>query len=285
MSTAHSIFFTFRPQINDQQLFEDFVILFLPFVKLHDNSCYSIEEDGTLNKHIHAVITGNYKDLSKFFQKWNKSNGLKDFKGITKKSTNTDSNGFNNQKIPEDKTEFLHVVGYTFKDADKNTRSWSNIPDHTMTEAIEYYHAHRRIKAKETTNKDWTLITGKNCYAHIESYIDKQKIQLPDPLLTIRMAQDRYGFVNIQSKQIRQCVAEIHLAKSKEANIEPNHDEKDAVFTYGQGMSDVILEDVEPILSQLKSEQIKNLELQSKLDAMTKLKNEYEELYIKALKS
>ena len=278
-----SIFFTFRPQICEQQLFEDFLKLFLPFLQDHKHTAYSIENDGTLGQHIHAVIHG-YKDKDKFYQKWNKSNGLKDFKQACKSYKNTDPNGFDTQKIPEEKTEYLHVLGYTLKEA-VDGRSWSNISRETVTEGLEYYHAHRRIKAKETTNKDWTLITGKNCYAHIESYVLKNDIQLPDPLLTVRMAQDRYGFVNIQSKQIRQCVAEIHLAQSKEAGVEPDHSEKEAVFTYGIGMSDIILEDVEPILMQLNQSKMAVLDLEGKLAEMTKLKNEYEHLYVKACNS
>jgi hypothetical protein len=277
MSSA-SIFFTFRPQICEQQLFEDFLKLFIPFLQDHKHTAYSIENDGTLGQHIHAVIHG-YKDKDKFFQKWNKSNGLKDFKAACKKYKNTDPNGFDTQKIPEEKTEYLHVLGYTLKEA-IDGRSWSNIPAETVTEGLEYYHAHRRIKAKETTNKDWTLLTPKNAYAHIESFVEKHKIDLPDHLLSVKMTQDRYGFANLSSKQARLIQAEIALARNHEANTTASPEDQRKVMEHGQDLIidghlpqdyiheyQVLYEDHNQLIVDYKSLQRENEKLKKLLEA------------------
>lgn len=224
------IFFTFRPQINDQQLFEDFIILFLPFVKSHNEYAYSIENDGTLHRHIHAVIQGDYKDKDKFFQKFNKSNGLKDFKTHCKNYTNTDHNGFDTKLIPDTKEDFLHVLGYTLKEA--QDRADNNMKEAIVVEALEYYFAHRRVKAKESKKKDWTILTSKNSHAYIEEFIDENKIQLPDRFLGLKMTQDRYTFANMSEKQCRLIQDEINCARSHEAKQPLTHLAKQCIVGY-----------------------------------------------------
>ena len=110
------IFYTFRPQICDQQLFEDFLKLFIPFVKSHKEYAYSVESDGTLSKHLHAIIgspsTGkDYQDLDKFYQKFNKTNGLKEFKDFAKKHANTSEVAFKPMKVKDTPEDLLHTPG------------------------------------------------------------------------------------------------------------------------------------------------------------------------------
>jgi len=234
MSTRY-IFFTFRPQINDQQLFEDFITLFLPFVKGHKEYAYSIENDGTLHRHIHAVIQGDYKDKDKFYQKWNKTNGLKDFKSHCKAYTNTDENGFDTKKIADTNEDFLHTLGYTYKEA--QDRADHNMNEAVIIEALEYYFAHRRIKAKESKKRDWTIITSKNAHSHMEQFIDDNKIELPDRLLGLKMVQDRYTFSNVSEKQCRLIQDELHVARCHETNEEAQHLAKQniVIHTNNQG--------------------------------------------------
>lgn len=238
------IFYTFRPQINDQQLFEDFLKLFVPFVTGHKEYAYSVESDGTLSKHLHAIVgdppKGNpYQDLDKFFQKFNKTNGLKEFKDFARQYSSTTEAGFKPMKVKDTKEDLLHCLGYTLKE--HASRQETNFPNQQVLDSVEYYFAHQRIKAKEKTSKDWTLLSGKTCHAHMERYIQENDIKLPDPLLGVRMASDRYTFVNMSEKQCKQAQAEIHLALAKEAGVESDYDEKEQVFAYTNNTKDSFL--------------------------------------------
>ncbi len=241
MSTRY-IFFTFRPQINDIQLFEDFITLFLPFVKDHKSWCYSVENDGTLHRHIHAVMEGEYKDKDKFFQKWNKTNGLKDFKSHCKAYTNTDENGFDTKLIPNEKPDLYHVIGYTLKEA--GDRSDNNMDANLLDVAIEYYHAHRRIKAKDPARKDWTLLTNKNIYAHIEEYIDKNKLELPCHNIWQHLTHDRYGLATITDKQCKIAMSQIISARLKEQGKKPHWDSEETIFNYGNAETVTLMDTV-----------------------------------------
>jgi hypothetical protein len=238
------IFYTFRPQINDQQLFEDFLKLFVPFVESHKEYAYSVESDGTLSKHLHAVLGSpssgkDYQDIDKFYQKFNKANGLKEFKTFAKTHANTTEVAFKPMKVKETKEDLQHTLGYTLKE--HATRQATNFPNQQVLDSVEYYYAHMRIKAKDNTFKDWTLLSGKNCHAHIERYIQDNDIKLPDPLLGLKLVSDRYSFVNMSEKQCKQVQAEIHLALAKESGVDPDYDEKEQVFAYTNNTKDSFL--------------------------------------------
>lgn len=218
MSDRH-IFFTFRPQINDQSLFEDFLTMFIPFIKSHKEFAYSVENDGTNGRHIHTFLKGKYQDKDKFYQKWNKTNGLTKFKKICKDFTNTDENGFDTKLVPDEENDILHVLGYTLKECGGNRWS-SNIPQIRLTEALEYYHAHRRIKAKSDINKDWIIMKPQTAHAHITKYMKDKGYILPPNTLGIEMASDKYSWVCLTSKQVKLITSELTLAIEKDNEIE-----------------------------------------------------------------
>lgn len=269
------IFYTFRPQISDQGLFEDFLILFLPFVKEHKEYAYTVENDGTLHKHIHAIIAGpksgqDYKDLDKFYQKFNKTNGLKEFKDFARKHSSTTEDGFKPMKVKDTDEDLLHTLGYTLKEHAQ--RQETNFPNSKVTSAIEYYHAHQRIKSKNPMRKDWIILTGKNVNVHMERYIDENNIELPDRLLGNKMSADRYCKHNCSEKQFRQAQAEIHLAKSKETGIKPDMNEDECCYTYSNNsQAEVLFEDY--MFSQSKIE-----ELQKEINKLRQRLSKYETL-------
>jgi hypothetical protein len=238
------IFYTFRPQICDQQLFEDFLTLFVPFVTSHKEYAYSVESDGTLSKHLHVIVGSppsgvDYKDLDKFYQRFNKANGLREFKEFAKKHANTSEVAFKPMKVKDTKEDLLHCLGYTMKE--HATRQETNFPNQQVLDAVEYYFAHQRIKAKDNTSKDWTILTGKNVNVIMERYIQDNEIKLPDPLLGNKMSADRFCKHNCSEKQFRQAQAEIHLALAKEAGVDPDYDEKEIVFSYSNNTKDSFL--------------------------------------------
>lgn len=212
------IFFTFRPQINDQSLFEDFLTLFIPFIKSHIEYAYSVENDGTNERHIHTLLKGKYIDKDKFYQKWNKTNGLTKFKKTCKEFTNTDENGFDTKLVPNEENDILHVLGYTMKECGGNRWS-SNMPQLKLTEALEYYHAHRRIKAKSDIHRDWIIMKPQTVHAHITKYMKDKGYILPPKTLGIEMASDKYSWVCLTSKQIKLATSELTLSIEKENNM------------------------------------------------------------------
>jgi hypothetical protein len=273
------IFYTFRPQINDQQLFEDFLKLFVPFVESHKEYAYSVESDGTLSKHLHAVLGSplsgkDYQDIDKFYQKFNKANGLKEFKTFAKTHANTTEVAFKPMKVKETKEDLQHTLGYTLKE--HATRQATNFPNQQVLDSVEYYYAHMRIKAKDNTSKDWTLLSGKNAHAHIERYIQDNDIKLPDPLLGTRLVADRYSFINMSEKQCKQVQAEIHLARAKEAGVAPDLNEEEQVYQYtNNAQATVMFDDYVYGQAKLKEAYEEIASLKERLSKYEKLNEGY----------
>ena len=128
--------FTFRPQITEQDLFENFITIFLPQLKTMINYAYTIEEDDTLQKHIHTLVECKAKDNNAFQQLFNKKI-FKDFKSslLTKQ---TNDHGFDNRKVQDAPEDFLKVLGYVMKEPQALRRGYS-YPDTKIMEARNYY--------------------------------------------------------------------------------------------------------------------------------------------------
>ena len=116
--------------------------------------------------------------MSKFYQSWNKTNGLKDFKKSMSNTQTTCIHGFNTQIVSESDEDKLKVLGYVLKE--QTTRQESNIENQRQLDAVNYYFAHMRIKARDPLKKDWTLLKATNFHTLIEDYLDKNEIKLND---------------------------------------------------------------------------------------------------------
>ena len=204
--------FTFRPQITEQELFENFITIFIPELKKLTKYSYSIEEDTTLQKHIHVVAESKAKDLSAFKQIFNKKI-FKDFKS-TLKLKQTNEKGFDDQKIRDE--DFLKVLGYVNKETQCLRREY-NFTNEEILKAVDYYYTSKHIDKSQKSNRDWTILSTKNAHVIIEKYIEDNEIDILDyqecEITKIKMIEDRYSFNNISDKQLNKIFSEICIAE------------------------------------------------------------------------
>ena len=132
--------FTFRPQITEQDLFENFLTIFIPEIKKLTKYSYSVEDDSTLQKHIHVVAESKAKDLSAFKQIFNKKI-FKDFKSSLK-TKQTNEHGFDDKKINQE--DFLKVLGYVNKETQCLRREY-NFTNEEILKAVDYYYTSKHI--------------------------------------------------------------------------------------------------------------------------------------------
>lgn len=208
--------FTFRPQISEQELFESFLTIFIPELKKLNRYSYSVEEDGTLQKHIHAVAESKAKDLSAFKQIFNKKI-FKDFKSSLKlKQTN--EKGFDDQKIRDE--DFLKVLGYVNKETQCLRREY-NFTNEEILQAVDYYYTSKHIDKSNKGKKDWTTLTIKNAHVIIENFVEEQNIDLNGFLveeeIKLAMKKNRITFAGLSQKQISTIFSEVIIA-----NTDPN---------------------------------------------------------------
>jgi len=181
--------FTFRPQITEQQLFEEFLTIFIPHLKECEHYSYSVEEDGTLQKHIHAIWSSKAKDKTACFQLFNKKI-FKDFKKYLFAKQTTEPAGFDNQKVKED--DFLKVLGYVNKET-QCTRRGYNFTNEKILQAVEYYYTSQHID-KSVKKSDLTIVTAKNIHILVKDYCEKNNLEPHHAVTKLKMQKDRHCF-------------------------------------------------------------------------------------------
>ena len=190
--------FTFRPQITEQELFEQFLSIFLPLLEEFSKFSYSIEEDGTLNKHIHLMVETKAKDNCAWKQFFNKK-PFKDFKvAIKTKQTNPDK-GFDDRMVKRDKQgetiieDKLKVLGYVNKETNCPRRKYKGFTNEEILEAVDFYYTTQHLEKSKIKN-DLTLVTPKNIHILIKTFCEENELEPNDPHLKLRMNAKGYCF-------------------------------------------------------------------------------------------
>lgn len=214
--------YTFRPQINEQDLLEDFLSLFLPFLEEFTKYSYSIEEDGTLNKHIHVIYTSKATDNSKAMpQKLNQKLFLK-FKSALKNKMTTEK-GFDDRKVKEKngipiKEDYLKVLGYVNKAVEKCWRRKSKgFTNEEIKEATDFYYANDRLDKSQIKN-DLIIMNPKNIHISIKDYCIKNNLEPTQPITKLKMIKDGYCFDHKQA--FREIEINLHPDRFPEDKFE-----------------------------------------------------------------
>ncbi len=209
--------FTFRPQVSEQLLFEDFLSIFLPLLDQYSKYSYSIEEDNTLNKHLHVLVEHpTAKDNTAFKQLFNRKI-FKDFKQSLK-SKQTNDSGFDDRKVNEDPEDHLKVLGYVNKETQCLRRKYKGYTNEEILAGIKFYYASQHIEKSKVTD-DWTILTMKNAHVIIEKFVKDNKLDWNEWIIAetikIKMIESKYSFINFTRQKQAQLFNELIIANTK----------------------------------------------------------------------
>lgn len=237
--------YTFRPQINEQKLFEQFLDIFLPFLKEFPSYSYSVEEEGTLQQHIHIMYEHHATDNSKAMpQKLNRK-CFSLFKSALKTKMTNDK-GFDDRMVNDNQEDFLKVLGYVNKETNCLRRKSVGFTNEEILEAVKHYYACEHLD-KSTVKNDLNIMSSKNIHISIKDYCVKNKLEPTHSLTKLKMIKDGYMFSQVT--KVAETFDEIEI------NMFPDRFEKDIPFadkSY-ENMSYKIIEQQEKI-QQLKQQ-------------------------------
>lgn len=201
--------FTFRPQITEQDLFENFITIFLCELDRFMKYSYSIEEDNTLNKHLHCLVESSAKDNNAFKQIFNKKI-FKDFKSSLKNKM-TNEHGFDDRKVKDDPEDFLKVLGYVNKETQCLRRKYKGFTNEEILKAVDYYYTTKHIE-KQKINNDLIILTMKNIHIHVKNFCEKNNRYPEDVNLKLDMIKAGYMFESVGSRQkVKDIIQEISI--------------------------------------------------------------------------
>lgn len=167
---ARNGFLTFRAHESESDLFEKFLIIFLPMLETFKRYAWHIEEDDTPAKHIHCFFTHDFKDKSKITQYFLN----KDMKNLRKTFQLTDWDvAWDPQMVKDTPTDKMKTLGYTVKDNVKR-RKVKNYSAKELMDAVNYYILTQRLDKMNKLDNDWTYLTTKNFHSKV-IHICKEK--------------------------------------------------------------------------------------------------------------
>lgn len=215
-------FITFRAHVSEPQLFEDYLNLFLPILTTFNHYAYSIEEDNTPNRHIHAIfnLTSAMKDKSKIDQKFT-NKYVKEFKKSLGIKQTDWTHAYDSKLVENTKEDFLKILGYCIKDDNVTRRRVKNIPTNFLTQGIKFHVSTARIESCRHKN-DWKAIKPQNIHVFLEDFCEKNNIDVNDTGLIPMMVKSKHTFNQITSKQLKLSIAELKYQKNdnEEENLE-----------------------------------------------------------------
>jgi len=207
-------FITFRAHVSEPQLFEDYLNIFLPILNNFEKYAYSIEEDNSPNRHIHAIVslTPTIKDKSKLDQKFT-NKFIKDFKKSLGIKQTAWEHAYDSKYLPDTLEDVMKVLGYVLKDDKVIRRRVKNITTNQITQAIKYHVSTARIESSVVQN-DIKIINNKNFHISCEHFAKKNNMTVHDWDLIPRMTHQRHSF-QINAKDMKKYESELRFMNSE----------------------------------------------------------------------
>jgi len=249
---------TLRCHQNDTQLFEDYMILIKGWLKNEiKRYSWSIEFDETINRHLHLLVEGDYRDSDKVRRRLS----TKEFKSIQiklKQSKTIISNALDVKKIKEMPQKAL---GYTQKWSCRR-RDHLGFTDQEIVDAVEFYYTTARLEKAQDITDDWKHVTNKNFHAVVEDFVkkDKEIESFKDSdLIKLKMVKAKHTF-QLNNKDQERYFKELRIAHNNASCTDEFSCSQEAYGhdkTYDRYMED----DIKDLLSYIKSLKDKNIEL------------------------
>lgn len=252
-------FLTIRAHVADHKYFEDFILFFLQDFKPY---CYSIEKDGSPDRHLHCLLQ-DFKDFSKIQQKFKKQ-WYANFKKVlnfhsnskwidTKTSIDSCGTGFINYKtVPSDEVDM--TIGYIFKD-NASRRDSSAIPEEKLLSCIKLYYTHEKLKAKNTIQEcEYKILSDRTAPAYILDFCKRTDTRLDNPNLCYLMAQHKLMLYNISDRKLTKMLRELRIGEKQE---QPDDNKTQSVLLYAGEIDfnedETLINDITYLLKFLKT--------------------------------
>jgi REP element-mobilizing transposase RayT len=246
------LFFTFRPQITEQNLLNQFLTIFLPEVKQKSlKYSYSIEEPNTLNQHFHIIaeFPDTIKDLSKLRQIFNKK-VYADFKEALKHKQTSDV-AFDDKLVKDDPHDKLKVLGYVNKATD-SIKKYEGFTNEEILQAVEYYYTAKHLE-KSKVKTDLKVLTTKNMSIHILDYCKKNNLDPRNQYeVKLRMNKEGYQFHGISSRIVNEAFKETDIFMNPDRYDEGTLIPEDTHISHELERQELIIEQQRICIEKLK---------------------------------
>lgn len=240
---------TARAHVNEVQIFEDFLSIFLPDIQKRKEYYYAVEKDDTCDRHLHVVINDPAPDRPNFIKKFKKKI-YEEFKNSLKDTQTQWDNEFKYKFLRIDqikKGEEQFKIGYVFKEGD-NRRKSSTATDEYITQCVKAHHAKERMDSRKVHEDDVTSVTAKNFHAKVNEYVrNNEEYDYNNQLLQYSMVRSNYSFLQMSKYQTAKGFRELRIMKGKEYEQDMT-DVRREMFEDRENNEQQILQDLKSLL-------------------------------------
>ncbi len=227
-------FITFRAHSGEPQVFEDWMILLMTIVKKHGKKksfAYQVEWDETPSRHIHLLLY-DIEHLTKldaqteFGAMFNNKKEKLFKKYLENKLTSwmkdEDNKGFCtiircDDNDPLKSTDYY--LGYIHKHNCSRRGHSSDITSELIHDAVMLYYTTKKLSKREEKNNDIKLITSKNIYSHLISFVDndQNETSFADKSLKVKTVyKGHFGYANISDNAESKAFTELRIMNNCE---------------------------------------------------------------------
>lgn len=260
---------TVRAHVSEVQIFEDFLNILLPDIKKRKEYYFSVEKDGSPDRHLHVVLRDPSPDRKNFIKKFKKKI-YEEFKNSLKDTSTLWDPEFKSkffQILPIKLEEVKLKIGYVFKENDLTRYAvhfpeWEEFPDAAdvtpasqaqsaeafIAECVKLHYAKERIDARTKHEDDIVLVTPKNFHAKVNEFIKTdEESDYNDHLIQYRMVKSGYSFLNMSDNQTCKGFKELRIMKGKEFDRDME-DVRRKLFEDSETNEQQILQDLKTLL-------------------------------------
>lgn len=241
---------TLRCHQNDTQLFEDWFLLIKVWLQTEIKKySWSIEHDDTINRHLHLIITGDFRDSDKVKRRLT----TKEFKTIQinlKKSKTILAPALKIEKVKETP---LKALGYTQKWCCRR-RDHKGYTDQEIIDAVEYYYTTTRLEKSQDVSQDWKHVNSKNFHAIVEDFVKKDEdvkdFKNPD-FIKLAMVKSKHTF-QLNSKDQERYFKELRIAHNDSSEYDEGSCAAEA-YAQDQTFDAYMVEDIKDLFKYILS--------------------------------
>lgn len=238
---------TIRPGTNDYIILEDYLILFKTWLQKYryvSQYSWSIEEDQTINRHLHCYLEHSETKGSGKIKEQLKTTI---FKNLIKSLPETTIADVMINVINADDPKYS--LGYANKD--HTHRHESTISDEDIISALKYYYTTEKYKTRQlekANSSNWKHVTTRTFHVMVEDYLKKNpELSLTESSVLILSMKSNFYTFQLPVRDIERFLKEMKLSYNVATHTEKTSASLEAV---GQNVQECFyhIEDIKMLL-------------------------------------